>query len=256
MGRDLDAILAAASAGELDALIVGAVDPDDLADPALALEALETVGFLVSIEQRESAGTARADVVLPVAAAVEKAGSYTNWEGRVRPFAATLEHTGMLTDARALHLVAAELGTDLGLPSVDAARRELDAFAPPATRPAPNPSQAAAGPARPGAGEAVLATWHHLLDQGRLQDGEPYLAGTARTPRALLSETTAKAIGATEGEPLTVSSDRGSITLPLGLAELPDGVVWLPTNSAGSAVRRDLAAGSGAIVRIAAGAAR
>ena len=29
-------------------------------------------------------------------------------------------------------------------------------------------------------GQAVLATWQPLLDDGRLQDGEPYLAGTAR----------------------------------------------------------------------------
>jgi len=30
----------------------------------------------------------------------------------------------------------------------------------------------------------VLATWHNLLDSGRMQDGEPNLAGTARRPVA------------------------------------------------------------------------
>ena len=39
----------------------------------------------------------------------------------------------------------------------------------------------------PAAGEAVLATWSQLLDAGRLQDGEPYLAGTARPAVARLS---------------------------------------------------------------------
>jgi NADH-quinone oxidoreductase subunit G len=102
----------------------------------------------------------------------------------------------------------------------------------------------------------VLSTWHQLLDRGRLQHDEPYLAGTARAPRVLLAATTAKEIGAREGESVTVSTDRGSITLPLGIADMPEGVVWLPTNSEGSAVRRDLAAGSGAIVRITAGGTR
>jgi NADH-quinone oxidoreductase subunit G len=35
----------------------------------------------------------------------------------------------------------------------------------------------------PGPGQFVLASWHHLLDKGSLQDGEPFLAGTA--PRAV-----------------------------------------------------------------------
>lgn len=35
---------------------------------------------------------------------------------------------------------------------------------------------------------------------------------------------------------------------------MPDGVVWLPTNSPGSTVRRSLGATSGAVVRISAAA--
>jgi NADH-quinone oxidoreductase subunit G len=31
-----------------------------------------------------------------------------------------------------------------------------------------------------GDGDVVLATWPLLLDRGRMQDGEPFLAGTAR----------------------------------------------------------------------------
>jgi NADH-quinone oxidoreductase subunit G len=54
---------------------------------------------------------------------------------------------------------------------------------------------------------------------------------------------------------LDVSTDRGTVTLPLVLADLPDGVVWLPTFSPGSHVRADLGASSGAVVRIAPAAA-
>ena len=52
-GRDGDAIVAAAAAGEI-ALVVGGVDPADLTDPKLALEALENAPFVVSLELRDS----------------------------------------------------------------------------------------------------------------------------------------------------------------------------------------------------------
>jgi NADH-quinone oxidoreductase subunit G len=67
-GRDLDGILTAARDGGLSALVVGAVDPADCPDPWLALDALDRVPFLVSLELRRSPVTDRADVVLPVAA--------------------------------------------------------------------------------------------------------------------------------------------------------------------------------------------
>ncbi len=103
----------------------------------------------------------------------------------------------------------------------------------------------------PAAGEAVLATWHWLLDEGTLQQGEPHLAGTAKRPRVHLSAGTACEIGAEPGDDVTVSTDRGSITLPLVIADLPDRVVWLPTCSAGSHVYRMLGADSGSVVGIA-----
>ncbi len=83
-GRDTDAILTAAADGHLDALLIGGVEPADMSDPHAALAAIEAAGFVVSLEQRESAVTALADVVFPVAPVAEKAGSFTNWEGRIR----------------------------------------------------------------------------------------------------------------------------------------------------------------------------
>jgi NADH-quinone oxidoreductase subunit G len=254
-GRDLTAILEAARDGSLAALVVGGVDPADLPDPDLANDALEQVPFLVSLELRESAVTARADVVLPVAPAVEKGGTYLDWEGRPREFEPVLRGTGAISDARALHVLAVELGADLGLGSAEEVRAEIAAV-PAFTGAAPTltPVDAAEPPA-PRRGEAVLATWHHLLDAGRMQDGEPHLAGTARPPRARLNAATAGELGLAEGDLLEVSTDRGSLTLVLALADLPDRVVWVPTNSAGAGVRAQLAAGNGSLVRIARGGA-
>ncbi len=91
-----------------------------------------------------------------------------------------------------------------------------------------------------------------LLDKGRLQDGEPYLAGTAHRAVARLSPATAAELGLQPGitGTVTVSNDRGEITLPLALTPMPDGVVWLPSNSPGSQVRARLAAGNGAPVEV------
>jgi len=114
------------------------------------------------------------------------------------------------------------------------------------------PQVAPATPAAPGKGQAVLATWHELLDAGRMSDGDEYLAATAKPARALLSPATASELG----ESVTVSTERGSITVPVEVADMPDGVVWLPTNARGCAVRATLGAVAGDIVTIAPGGAR
>ena len=127
-----------------------------------------------------------------------KSGSFVNWEGRIRPFEAALP-TNAVPDLRVLHILADEIGVDLGLPGAAAAGDELARLglwdgprpeAPPTSPPKPP---------QPGPGEAVLAGWRMLLDAGRLQDGEPYLAGTARTPVVRLSAATAAEIGAADG---------------------------------------------------------
>jgi len=129
-GRDTAQILAAAAAGDVGALVVAGVDPGDLADPAAALEALEATRFLVSLELRVSAVTDRADVVLPVAAATEKAGTFVNWEGRPGTFGAALAVPETRTDLQVLGALADAMDVHLGLPDAAAARRELNALVP------------------------------------------------------------------------------------------------------------------------------
>ncbi|WP_034267622.1 NADH-quinone oxidoreductase subunit G [Actinospica robiniae] len=257
-GRDGDAILTAARSGEIGALLVGAVDPDDLPDPAGVRSALDAAGFVVSLELRRSAVTERADVVLPVAAVAEKSGTFLDWEGRVRRFEQALSpevvqtHGGHVTDLRVLDRLADAMDVHLGLPDVAAARRELDELGVwDGPRALPPRAEVLTLPA-PGVGQAVLATWHQLLDDGRLQDGEKFLAGTAHRAVVHLSPATAKEIGAFAGAPVSVRTDAGAVVLPLEIADLPDRVVWLPTNSPGSHVRAALCADTGAIVTLAA----
>jgi NADH-quinone oxidoreductase subunit G len=104
--------------------------------------------------------------------------------------------------------------------------------------------------ATPADGQLRLATWHQLIDAGRLQDGEPYLAGTARPVVALVSPATANGADLADGDKVTVATAAGSVTVPLQVIDMADGVVWLPANSSGCAVRADLAAGHGSRVTL------
>ena len=61
--------------------------------------------------------------------------------------------------------------------------------------------------------------------------------------------------GAVDGGEVTLATDTGSLTLPLVVTAMPDGVVWLPANSDGSTPRATLGAGHGDVVRISGGAA-
>ena len=188
-GRDADEILAGADA--FGALVVGGVELADLPDPVAAAAALDAAPFVVSLEIRHSAVSERADVVFPVAPVVEKAGTFLNWEGRQRPFEPSLRNTGAFSDMRVLRMIADEMGVDLGLRDAAAARDELAALGVwDGARPEP-PHVSPADAPQPGPGQAVLASWRMLLDNGRLQDGEPHLAGTAHRPVARLSAATA-----------------------------------------------------------------
>ena len=255
LGRDTDQILAATANGDLDALIVGGVGIDDLPDPVLAEEALTRASFVVSLELRPSAVTAHADVVLPVAAVAEKAGTFLDWEGRVRMFEPALKadqtmRSRLHPDLRVLNMLADALGHTLGLPDVRAARLELDRLTPwagdrsaaPSAHPAPLP--------RPATGQAVLAGHRMLLDHGSLQDGDEHLAGTRHPVVARISPTTAAEIGA--GSALRVTGPAGSLVLPLEVTDgLPDRTVWLPLNSTPGGVHRTLGTTVGHLVTIA-----
>lgn len=250
-GRSTSEMLRDALVSKVGALVVGGVDPFDIVsgdgtlDTQDALDALERA-FVVSLEVRESAVTELADVVLPVAPHAEKAGTFINWEGRTREFNAALD-SGAMSDYRVLDMLANEIGAPIRTRTLAAVRDQLGAATAPAPGAAPNVLSGA--PAEPGAGQVLLATWHHLLDMGRMQDGEPFLAGTARATLARVSPVTAESFGLVDGDAVEVSTAAGSIVLPVEITEgMVDHVVWLPTNSAGAPVRSALGVDAGAVV--------
>jgi NADH-quinone oxidoreductase subunit G len=251
-GRDVGEMLDALSIGQLTGVLVGGLELDDLPDPAHARRALEAADVVVSLEVRRSAVSELADVVLPVAPPVEREGAFVSWEGRVRPFPAALASTAM-TDHRVLDALADAAGAPLGLPTVDAVRAELDQLVGDGAwdgERAAAPDVETTEPPAVAPGTAVLASWRLLLDDARGQDGERYLAGTAKRPVARLSAATAAAADVFDGDVVRVSTDRGAITLPVVVTDMVDHVVWLPLRSPGSSVHATLGALPGDVVRL------
>ncbi len=157
-----------------------------------------------------------------------------------------------MSDLRVLSAIANEMDVHLGLPDAAAARRELAELGAWKGTPTPTPVARPAETPAPRAGQAVLATWDQLLGRGRMQDGEPHLAGTARPAAARISAATAAEIGLADGQTLRVEGPAGAVRVPTVITEMPDRVVWLPTNAAGCAVRRDLGASTGTVVSLSA----
>jgi NADH-quinone oxidoreductase subunit G len=240
-GRDADQIIAAVNAGALRGLVVGGVDPDDTADPAAFRAALAAAPFVVSLELRETDVTRAADVVFPVAAVTDKAGTFVTWEGRPRSFDAVFTNPQALPDSRVLAGIAEELssldrGRPLGFRTVGEVRAQMQDLGPWDGDRAAHAPVLSAGSRATGDG-LVLSTWKQLVDLGSMQDGDDNLRATARPPVAKVSRHVFDACGPT----VTVTGDRGSVTLPAEVADLPTGVVWLPANSAGHGVLADLA---------------
>lgn len=250
-GRDTTAILDAAADGSLAGLVVGGVELADLTGQRRARAGLEKA-FVVSLEVRHSDITSLADVVFPVAPVAEKSGTFLNWEGRPGDCEQPLL-TQALGDHRVLDMIADEMGEYLGTRTVEATRADIAELSTFEGRRGDAPRMSPGSPAALAPGQVLLATWHQLLDQGRLQDGEPFLAGTALTPVARASARTATDHGLVDGDAVTVSSAAGSITLPLVVTDMADYVVWLPTKSEGSHVRSRLDAVAGDVVSLSKG---
>jgi len=233
---------------DLQAVLIGGVDPMDISADAKIKLAKK---FVVSLEIRQSDITDIASVVLPVAAVVEKSGSFMDWQGSARNFEAAVEQSLNRSDVRILSMLADEIGKPINLATVKSARNEFESIGnwdgsknsmkPVATASVINAS----------GDEAVLNSWRNLLDKGSMQDGEDNLAGTARKSVVVISSARAKALGVSENDLVRVSNDYGAVTLPCSINDIEDSSVWLPRNSQSSQLIRNLGTVSNSIVKVA-----
>jgi NADH-quinone oxidoreductase subunit G len=207
--------------------------------------------FIVSLEIRESDITQIASVVLPVAATVEKSGSFMDWQGKVRKFTAAIDQSLNRSDVRILSMLADEIGKPINLPSVKAAREEFESLGSwdekKKTMSLSQPSDAN----KVEGDDAIISSWRNLLDKGSLQDGEENLAGTARKSVAIISQVRANNLGVKSGQLVRVSNNYGAVTIPCQVADIDNSSVWLPRNSINSQLIRNLGVVSNSIVKVA-----
>ena len=249
VGRSSDEIYAAVNSGLIGALIIGGVDPLDSNNSAAALDALDKA-FVVSLEIAPSEVSARANVVLPVAAITEKSGSFLNWEGRARLFDAAVDDSLNRSDLRILSMIAEEMGAELNLGTVTAAAKEIASLgAWDGARASMKPVNPTVAPTLNG-NQFILNSWRRLLDLGTLQKGEENLAGTARQTVAVISPNRAQTMGVAEGDLLKISTSHGSVTLAALVEDIHDDAIWAPRNSRGSQLLVNLGAGHGAVVTV------
>ena len=242
-GRSTTEILHALTVKNLDAVVVGGVDPLDISNSALS-QLLNS--FVVSLEITHSSVTAVADVVLPVAAVIEKSGSFQDWQGSTRTFDKAIADSLSRSDVRILSMIADEMGTPINLPTVAATAREFAALGNWDGKKIAFEKISEAKPVI-AEGKLYLTSWRLLLDLGTLQDGEANLAGTARKASARISKSRAEELGVSEGGFVSISSDLGSLKLPVEISDMANNQIWVPRNSIDSQVIANLGFVSGQV---------
>ena len=242
VGRDTEGILKALHEGEIESLLIGGVDPLDIS--AHLHDGLKKA-FVVSLEIRKSAITDIANVVLPVAAVVEKSGTFVNWEGRCRSFDIAIQDSLTRSDVRVLSMLADQMGTPINLPTVASASKEFNSLGnwDERVKFSPTPAHKVAH----SSSDALLSSWRLLLDAGSLQDGEVNLAGTAHPSVVVISRARAEKLGVKAGERVRVSNKNGEVTLPCEIADIEESSIWIPRNSIESRAIKSLGAVNGPV---------
>jgi NADH-quinone oxidoreductase subunit G len=240
-GRDARGMLEAAAAGELDALYLIGVDPArDFEDPGLAQRALETVGTVIVQDLLETGTTHYADVVLPAAAAQERVGSFTTWEGRRQAFAQVVPPPlRCLEDWDIVRQVARAMGIDLGWETAMDVRREAAPLMAAERSVADRLATIGSGgrgqaPERsePASAELTVEAVPALLGRGTMLRGADALNATARPPQAWVNPADAERAGLATGDRVALAAGAARVELPVRLTtDVAEGCVRVPRNS-------------------------
>lgn len=239
-GMTAPEILDAAVAGGLDVLFVIGADPaNDVPDRERWQAARARLPFLVVQDAFLTETAQMADVVLPTLVAAEKDGTVTSIEGRVQRVRAAVSGPG---DARGdwaiLAALAARLGKTIAYSGWEEIFNEMRGLIPglgiderlPVRHP---PLGTTSEPERPASAASgfplMLIPGEALFDRGVLTSRSPAIADLAGEPWAMLHPDDAGAIDAADGEPVVITSARGSVAVRARISPvvLP-GHVFLP----------------------------
>ncbi|HEU5298965.1 MAG TPA: NADH-quinone oxidoreductase subunit NuoG [bacterium] len=245
-GRGMSApeIVEAAAAGDLDVLYVAGADPaTDLPDRSRWTAARRGAPFVVVQDAFLTETAQGADVVLPALVIPEKDGTVSNIEGRVQAIEAAVAGPGearadwqiMSALARRMgKMVAysgwAEIADEMRSLIPELRTEAIVPLAPRAAAPAADARRpAGAGTVRPPDGSLTLIVGEALFDRGAMSARSGAIADLAGEPWALLHPEDAARVAVADGEPVVLTSRRGSVALRarLSTAILP-GQVFVP----------------------------
>jgi len=233
LGLDTRGMLEAAVEGRITALYLVGVDlARDFEDPDLAQRALDAVDTLVVQDLLPNDTTHRADVLLPAAAAQERVGSFTTWEGRRQPFPRAVPAPGMAKeDWDIVRQLARAMGADLGWETAMDVRREAAPLMEDARAVLPAADAPVAPVAERAAGEYAVVVLDYLLGEGTMLTGAKALRDTARTPAAWVNDVDAAEAGLAPGAHVAVIGTTGRLELPVRVTTaVARGVVVVPAN--------------------------
>jgi len=260
MGGGLAApeIIEAAAAGRLDVLYVIGGDPaTDVPDRSRWTAARERVPFVVVQDAFLTETAQGADVVLPALVLPEKDGTVSSLEGRIQRIHAAVRGPGAARgDWQILSALARALGATVAYSGWEEIFDEMRAVVPdlrlgervplapraPAAKgedadngmapwdgPAGSPAWAAGAPTVDPAFPLTLIVGEALFDRGAMTTRAPAVADLAGEPWAILHPQDALRASVGDGDPVIVTSRRGSLALRarLSSAILP-GQVYVP----------------------------
>jgi NADH-quinone oxidoreductase subunit G len=239
-GRNTLQILRACADRDIDVLFLIGVDPlRDIPDAALARHALDNVDTVVVQSLELGSLEPFVDAFLPAAAAIEKGGHLTNWEGRsqrIRPVRAA--PSLCRPDWEIFASLALALGGDLGFETLDALHDEMGRLI--ASRGpfivGTGDGDEAAPPPTSGDG-VVLFSYPLLVDDGRLSRRADELAeALGEEPFIEVHPDTAARCGVVADGSATVRTDAGEATLPVRVSDhIVPGAAFIPFNQPGFA---------------------
>ncbi|MDD4051740.1 MAG: molybdopterin-dependent oxidoreductase, partial [candidate division Zixibacteria bacterium] len=221
---------------EFDAiLIMGANPAMRYPDGPFVNAALDRLDFLVAADLFETATTAKADVVLPLAAWVEQDGSYVNLEGRYQRFHRALPPAaGIKTGIEIIREIADTMGDPLHVDDKTLTAETEALAASWVRRPRVTDTYFDVKPALPVEHDGYpyrLLVGNDLHHSSYLTEHCPSLLRFTGEPYVEMSPQLAARLGVAEGTLVRVESSTGRLVLKVRISEYFEGdVVFVPNN--------------------------
>lgn len=233
-GKDLFGIIDGIEKGEIHCLYVMGSDLLQLPNRSRVAAALQKLECLVVLDLFPTATARLADVLLPAAAAPEKAGSFTSTDNRTQSFTAAATAPG---EARPDYIILGDLYARLSggaVPSLAALQQEI---ARGVKKQLEAPVLAFTAPQAHAAGSMTLLIAPFLRHNGSYTSWSANNLLVAAEAVLLLGEADAARLALKEGDPVTVTAAGTSVTLPVQLcAGIPAGLAVAPTHFPGSGI--------------------